>query len=281
MVKNRINVKNIEINIITDKNDDYISLTDLARFKNSSAPADVIKNWMRRGDTVDFVGLWEQINNPNFKLVAFDQFKKEYRTNAFVLSPQKWIRETNAIGMKSSSGKYGGGTFAHIDIALEFMSWLSPEFKLYVISEFKRLKKSEAYKNSIEWNVRRELAKANYIIHTNAVKEYLIPPELTKQQKRHVYANEADLLNVALFGKTAAEWRKKNLEIKGNQRDNATIEQNIIMANLETHNSLLIENGVEQAGRLEILRNIAVKQLNSIINSKSIKTIKQLTDKEK
>jgi hypothetical protein len=188
--------------------DDFISLTDIAKFKNSEFPADVVKNWLRTRFTIEFLGIWEQINNPHFKLVEFDQFKREAGANAFVLSPQKWIETTNAIGMISRSGR-GGGTFAHVDIAFEFASWISPEFKLYIIKDYQRLKSDENSRISLDWNVKRVLAKVNYKMHTDAIRDNLIPPELTARRQSFVYADEADMLNVALFGRTAAEWRKK------------------------------------------------------------------------
>ena len=274
-VSNKIEAKGFEVSIVTQGTDDYISLTDIAKYKNINAPADVVKNWLRVKDTIEFLGLWEQLNNRNFKLVEFDQFKDEAGTNAFTLSPKQWIEKTNAIGLKSSAGRYGG-TFAHVDIALEFASWVSSEFKLYVIKEYQRLKQSESYRNQIEWNVNRELAKVNYVIHTDAIKAHLMPVGLTKQQIGRTYANEADVLNVALFGLTAREFKLKNPDKKGNQRDHATIEQNIIMANLENSNALLIRQGIQQSERLQVLRELAVEQLESIINSRATLRIKKL-----
>jgi hypothetical protein len=280
-ITNNITAKGLDIAIITGQNnDDFVSLTDIARYQNPEAPGEVVKNWMRKGDTVDFLGLWEQLHNPNFKQVAFDLFKTGYRKNAFVLSPQKWIRETNAIGMTSASGRYGGGTLAHYDIAMEFTSWISPEFKLYVIQEFQRLKSNEAYQNSVEWNVRRELAKTNYIIHTDAVKNHLIPPELTKEDRNNVYASEGDLLNKALFGEIHSNWKRKNPKLKGNQRDNASIEQNIVMSGLENMNALLIEQGYSQSDRLDILRSRAITSLNAIISLASTNKVKGISDSQ-
>ncbi|MGH4119345.1 KilA-N domain-containing protein [Clostridium sp.] len=209
--------------------DDYISLTDIAKYKNIDSPADIVKNWLRNRSTIKFLGLWEQMNNPDFKLVEFDQFKNEAGANVFVLSPQKWISTTNAIGIISKSGRYGG-TFAHKDIAFEFASWVSPEFKLYIIKDYQRLKGDENSRLSLEWNVNRLLSKLNYKMHTDAIKENLISNDLTNKAISITYANEADVLNMALFGKTAKEWRNENLDLKGNIRDFATIEQLIVLS---------------------------------------------------
>lgn len=280
-IKNKIDVSGVEIDILTHDNQDYISITDLAKYKNAEAPADVIKNWIRRKDTIEFLGVWEQLNNSTFKLVEFDQFKNNSGTNSFTLSPQQWIKKTNAIGIQSKSGRYGG-TYAHSDIALEFASWLSAEFKLYVIKEYQRLKQSESYATKIEWNVKRELAKATYSLHTDAIKDFLIPKELSKKQVGFIYADEADLLNVALFGMTAKEFKEQYPEkaSHGNQRDYATIEQNIIMINLQNSNALLIEQGLKQSERLKTLRHLAVKQLETLTGNKAIQRIKGISDKQ-
>lgn len=266
----------ISVQSLVGSEDDYISLTDIAKYKNPDAPADVIKNWMRIRNTIEYLGLWEELNNPDFKLVEFDQFKNEAGANAFVLSPKKWIDTTNAIGMSSKAGRYGGGTFAHKDIAFEFASWLSPEFKLYIIKDYQRLKEDEGHKLALDWNVKRILAKANYRIHTDAIKENLIPPELPKARAGFVYADEADVLNVALFGKTAKQWRQENPELKGNMRDYASIEQLLVMTNLENMNALLIERNVPQQSRLQELRKIAVQQLITLSDSKSVQTLKEM-----
>lgn len=280
-IKNKIEVNGIGISVITQPKDaDFISLTDIAKYKNKIAPADVVKNWLRRKDTIEFLGLWEQLNNPNFNMVDFDQFKNSAGSNAFTLSPKQWIESTNAIGLRSSSGRYGGGTLAHYDIAMEFASWVSPEFKLYIIKEFQRLKQSEAYNNAIEWNVRRELAKANYVLQTDTIKDCLILPELTKGQINHIYASEADLLNVALFGQTASEFRKQNPDKKGNQRDHASIDQNIVMANLQSQNALMIEQGLPQSERLQTLRKLAIKQLHSLESNRTTDKIKKLSQSQ-
>lgn len=279
-IKNKINVNGVEIDILTQDKEDFISLTDLAKYK-SDEPNDVIRTWLRKRDTVEFLGLWEELHNSDFKPVEFHGFKNEAGTNAFTLSPQKWIKSTNAIGIQSKSGRYGG-TYAHYDIALEFMSWLSPEFKLYVIKEFQRLKKSESYSNQIEWNIKRELAKATYSLHTDAIKEFLVPKELSKNQVRFVYADEADLLNVALFGMTAGDFKKlyPDKAKQGNQRDYASVEQNIIMINLQNSNALLIEQGIEQSERLQMLRKLAVKQLETLTGNKAIQRVKDISDKQ-
>ena len=261
--------------------EDYISLTDIARYV-SDEPKDVVKNWLRNRETISFLGLWEQLNNPNFKGVEFDSFKMQAGSNAFTLSPQKWIRETNAIGIRSKSGKYGG-TFAHKDIAFEFASWVSPEFKLYIIQDYQRLKQDEQHKNALEWNVKRLLSKANYRVHTDAVKENLIPPELPEYRKGMVYADEADVLNVALFGKTAKEWRAEHPEVKKgeNQRDYATIEQLLVMANLESMNALLITQGMPQAERAIELNRHAIKLMTQMEGSHSAEQLKQMDDRLK
>ncbi|MBU2542214.1 KilA-N domain-containing protein [Patescibacteria group bacterium] len=271
--KQKINVDGLEIVTFTKNNSDFISLTDIARHKNPSFPADVIKNWMRTRGTIDFLGLWEKMYNPNFKLVEFDQFKNEAGTNSFVLPPQKWIEKTHAIGLISKSGRYGGGTFAHKDIAFEFASWVSAEFKLYLIVEFQRLKQDENSRLKLEWNLQRTLAKINYKIHTDAIKENLIPHELTKEQACMKYANEADLLNMALFGITAKMWREQNPELKGNIRDYTTIEQLVVLSNLESINALLIRDGLSQQDRILKLNNTAIIQMKSLLTSRDVKKL--------
>ena len=255
LVKTSIKVKENMINIIRIGEVDYISLTDLARYKNPIEPKDVVKNWLRSKTNIEFLALWEQMHNPNVKGVEIDTFKVEAGTHYFTMSPQRWIKETNAIGIVSKSGN-NGGTYAHPDIAFEFASWISPEFNLYLITEFKRLKQNESYQNKIEWSVRRELAKTNYRIHTDSIKENLVPT-LTEKQKQYVYANEADILNVALFGKTAKEWKEENPNFNGNMRDYANILQLVILSNLENINSEFIKQGMTQKQRLESLNEIA------------------------
>jgi len=258
--KTKINVLNIEINIKGFADSSYISLTDIARFKNSEAPADVVKNWLRSKNVIEFLGLWEQLHNDNFKLVEFDQFRSEAGGNAFVLSPQKWIKTTNALGIISKSGRYGA-TFAHEDIAFEFASWVSPEFKLYLLKEFQRLKKDESSAKQLEWNTSRFLSKINYKIHTEAVKQNLIPEDISKTTENFLYASEADLLNQALFGLTAKKWREFNPHMIGNIRDNASLEQLIVLANLESYNAQLIKQNIEPGERILILNKMAIKHL--------------------
>ena len=279
-VKEVIHAKDTEITVLSYVNAyDYISLTDIARYKNPEFPADIVKNWMRMRNTIEFLGLWEELNNPEFKLVEFDQFKNDAGSNAFVLSPQKWIKSTNAIGMVSKSGRYGGGTFAHKDIAFEFASWISPEFKLYIIKDYQRLKEDESHRLALDWNVNRVLAKTNYRIHTDAIKETLIPPELPKEQHRFVYADEADVLNVALFGMTAKQWRAANPGVKGNIRDFATIEQLLILVNLESMNALLLQQGKSQEERAQFLNQQAIKLMTKLSQDKGARDLHQLDHK--
>lgn len=270
MSKKTIIVKETQISIIEKNESDYISLTDMIK---SFGDETVIYNWMRNRNTVEFLGIWELINNPYFKPVEFDRFRKEAGLNSFILSPKKWVDTTNAIGIFSKSGRYGG-TYAHKDIAFEFGSWLSPEFKLYLITEFQRLKDEESRTKSLEWNLQRTLAKVNYQIHTDAIKENLIPHEVTKQQASFVYANEADLLNVALFGITAKEWRDSNPDKTGNIRDYATLEQLVVLSNMESVNALLIREGLSQSERLLQLNKVAITQMKSLLASNTMKKLK-------
>ncbi len=270
MNKKTIVVKDTHISIIEKKEEDYISLTDMIK---SFGDETVIYNWMRNRNTVEFLGIWELINNPDFKPIEFDRFRKEAGLNSFILSPKKWVNATKAIGIFSKSGRYGG-TFAHKDIAFELGSWLSPEFKLYLITEFQRLKDEESKVKSLEWNLQRTLTKINYRIHTDAIKENLIPPELTKEQIKYIYANEADLLNVAMFGKTAKQWREENSDKNGNIRDYAQIEQLVILSNMESINALLIRNGLEQNERLIQLNSVAKTQMTSLIDNPTMKKLK-------
>ncbi|MBE5933951.1 MAG: KilA-N domain-containing protein [Lachnospiraceae bacterium] len=263
MVKEVIHAKDIDIGIYTtDFENDYISLTDIAKYK-SDAPDDVIKNWLRRKDVIEFLGLWEMLHNEDFKPVEFDGFKKEAGANAFTMSPKKWIESTNAIGIVSKSGRYGG-TFAHSDIALEFASWISAEFKLYIIKDYKRLKTDENSRLSLDWNLHREISKINYRIHTDAIKDNLILPEITPAQISFTYANEADMLNVILFGMTAKEWRDSNNGKQGNIRDAASINQLLVLANLESYNAVLINQNKSQKDRMILLRELAISQLRTI-----------------
>jgi len=271
--KQKINVGDIEIVTFTKNDSDYISLTDIARHKNSAFPSDVVKNWMRNRSTIEFLGLWEKLHNPLFKLVEFDQFKNDAGANSFVLPPQKWIEKTNAVGLISKSGRYDGGTFAQKDIAFEFASWVSAEFKLYLLVEFQRLKQEESNRMKLGWNLHRTLAKINYKIHTDAIREKLIPPELTKDQINLKYADEADLLNVALFGITAKTWRDQNPKMEGNIRDYASIEQLVVLSNLESINAALIHQGLVQEERIIQLNNLAIVQIKSLLGNKEIKKL--------
>ena len=277
--KDTIEAKGFAIQIYTENfKNDYISLTDIARYKNVHEPKDVVKNWLRVRDTIEFLGLWETIHNPNFKGVEFDSFRNEAGINAFTLSPQRWIENTNAIGIVSKSGR-GGGTFAHPDIAMEFASWISAEFKLYLIQDYKRLKGDENSKLSLGWNLNREISKINYKIHTDAIKEYLLK-DLTNEQLSFKYASEADMLNVALFNKRAKQWRKENPDLKGNMRDYTSLNELLVLANMESYNAVLIGKGMEQKERMIELRKLARNQLMSIEKLNNI-GIKNLEDKSK
>ena len=264
-VESMIHADGVDISVVTTvgSEDDYISLTDMARRKNPVAPKDVVKNWLRIRSTIEYLGLWEELNNPNFKGVEFDSFRNQAGSNAFTMSPTKWIETTGAIGIVSKSGRYGG-TFAHSDIAFEFASWISAEFKLYIIKDYKRLKADENSRFSLNWNLNREISKLNYRIHTDAIKEKLIPPELTPAQISFTYANEADMLNVVLFGRTAKQWKDENPDIKGNMRDGATLNQLLILANLESYNAVLIHQGKNQKERMELLRQLALQQIRTL-----------------
>jgi len=284
-VNETIHAQGIEIGIYTtDFENEFISLTDIARYK-SDDPAAVIQNWMRNRDVIEFLGLWETLHNSDFKPLEFEGFKNAAGANAFTMSPQKWIKATNAIGIVSKSGRYGGGTFAHSDIAMEFASWISAEFKLYIVKDYRRLKSDENSRLSLNWNLNRELSKLNYKIHTDAIKDNLIIPELTSAQKSFVYADEADLLNVALFGQTAKEWRKNNPDKKGNIRDYTDLHHLLVLANLESYNAILIEQNIEQSKRLELLREMAVKQLRTIMgldfSSQKILSISDKNEEQK
>ena len=275
LISTQMNVNNTLINIMRVKDIDYISLTDLARYKNPLTPGDVIIKWMSNKSSFDFYCLWEELSNPNFKLAESREFKIDSATQSFTMSPSRWIKETNAIGFISKRGKYNGGTFAHPDIALEFASWIDSAFKLHLIKEFQRLKQNESYQNKINWSVRRELAKTNYKIHTDSIKENIIPT-LTEKQKLYAYANEADILNVALFGMTAKEWKDQNPSQDGNMRDYANILQLVILSNLENLNSEMIAQGIPQNIRLEKLNAIAKKQYHILQDSKGIKKIEMI-----
>lgn len=273
MAKNKtINVQGFDIVWYETNYNDYISLTDIARYKDAEHTDDIIKNWLRNRNTIELLGFWESIYNPNFKPVEFDGFRKQAGLNSFVMTPKKWIESTNAIGIVSKSGRYGG-TFAHKDIALEFASWISIEFKLYIIKEFQRLKEDETSQLKLEWNLQRTLSKINYHIHTNAIRDNLIPKEITKQQANFVYADEADLLNVALFGLTAKEWRENNPDKKGNVRDYTSLEQLVVLSNMESINALLISQGITPSERLRELNKVAITQMKSLVKNKAIKQL--------
>jgi hypothetical protein len=278
--KGKITAQGTEITVLSHgAEDDYISLTDIARYKNSEDPNGVVSNWLRNRNTVEFLGVWEQLYNQDFKPLEFEGFRKQAGLNAFTLSPMKWVNATNAIGITVKAGR-GGGTFAHKDIAFEFASWISVEFKLYIIKDYQRLKADENSRISLNWNINRILAKVNYRIHTDAIKENLIPPELTARQRSFVYADEADLLNVALFGQTAAEWRKANPDKDGNMRDHATIEQLLVLANLENVNALYIGKGMTQENRITELNRLARQQLTQLLGNDSVKGMKALEEKK-
>ena len=278
-IKTQMVVKDQVINVIRIDDKEFISLTDLARYADEDDPRYPIQNWMRNKDVISYLGLWESIHNENFKGVEFDTFKNEAGSNKFKISPQKWIRKTNAIGMISKSGN-NGGTYARSDIALEFASWLSPEFKLYVIQEFQRLKKNEAYQNKIDWHANRVLASVSYVVHTDAIKSIIVPT-LTEKQKKFVYAEEADVLNVALFGMTAKEWRESNpnLAEEGNIRDYTDLFHLVILSNLENINAELIEMGIPQSERLVRLNDMAKKQMELLRKNKSLKNLEYIENK--
>ena len=272
-INKKINVQGFDVVLYQTNEEDYISLTDIARYKDANNTDDIIKNWLRNRNTVELLGYWEIMYNPSFKPVEFDGFRKQAGLNSFVLTPKKWIETTNAIGIVSKSGRYGG-TFAHKDIAFEFASWISIEFKLYIIKEFQRLKTEENSRLQLEWNLKRTISKINYQIHTDAIKDNLIPKEITRQQASWVYANEADLLNVALFGITSKEWRDANHDKTGNIRDDATLEQLVVLSNIESINSLLIQQGLTQNERLIQLNKVAISQMKSLLENSIMKKLK-------
>ena len=263
MVKETIHANGVDIGIYTqDFENEYLSLTDIARYK-SDDPAAVIQNWMRNRDVLEFLGLWEKLHNDNFNPLEFEGFRKQAGANAFTMSPKKWIETTSAIGMVSKAGRYGG-TYAHSDIAMSFATWISPEFQLYIIKDYRRLKTYENSRLSLSWNLNREISKLNYRIHTDAIKNNLIPPELTQWQISNTYASEADLLNTVLFGKTAKEWRDEKKKKDANIRDDATLNQLLVLANLESYNAILIEQGKSQAERMQLLHDLAVQQMRTL-----------------
>ena len=269
--KSMIEVRGAVISVVSQKDQDFISLTDIARFKSDDRFDDLIRNWLRNRNTVEFLGVWERLNNPDFNPVEFDGIKMQAGLNSFTLTPKQWIEKTGAIGIVSSAGRYGG-TFAHKDIAFEFASWISVEFRLYLIKEFQRLKDDENRRLSLAWNLNRTLSKLNYRIHTDAVKAHLIPPEVTSAQASFTYATEADLLNVALFGQTARQWRDANTKLEGNVRDYASVEQLLVLANMEGMNAEFIHMGLSQGERLKRLNQIAIRQMQ-VLTSSNLKAL--------
>jgi hypothetical protein len=271
--RSTIEVQGTSIAILSHERLDFLCLTDIAKLKNPDHSDDVIRNWLRSRSTVEFLGVWERLNNPGFNPVEFDGIRIQTGLNSFVLTPKQWIEKTGAIGLRSSAGRYGG-TYAHKDIAFEFASWVSVEFKLYLIKEFQRLKDEENDRLKLDWNLQRTLAKINYRIHTDAIKETLIPPSVTKAQASAVYASEADLLNVALFGQTAKQWRDAHPDTDGNIRDHATLEQLVVLTNLESLNSVLIRKGLPQPERLATLNGIAITQMRTLLAANQGKRLK-------
>jgi hypothetical protein len=269
--KSIIEVRGAAVTIVSQKDQDFISLTDIARFKSADHSDDLVRNWLRNRNTVEFLGVWERLNNPDFNPVEFDGIKMQAGLNSFTLTPKQWIEKTGAIGIVSSAGRYGG-TYAHKDIAFEFASWISVEFRLYLIKEFQRLKDDENRRLSLAWNLNRTLSKLNYRIHTDAVKAHLIPPEVTAAQAAMTYATEADLLNVALFGHTARQWRDANPKLEGNVRDYASVEQLLVLANMEGMNAEFIHMGLSQGERLKRLNQIAIRQMQ-VLTSSNLKAL--------
>jgi len=274
--KETIHARGIDIGIYTtDFENEFISLTDIAKYRNVDDPRFVIQNWMRNRNTIEFLAVWETLHNPDFNRVQFEAVKNEAGLNRFVMTPTKWIEQMNAIGIVSKSGRYGGGTYAHSDIALSFAAWISPEFQLYIMKDYRRLKSDENSRLSLNWNLNREIAKLNYRIQTDAIKDHLIPPELTPEQISYKYANEADMLNVVLFGKTAKQWRDENPGKNGNIRDAAELNQLLVLANMESYNAILIGQGKIMSERIVLLRELAVKQMETL-SMVSMDGIKQL-----
>lgn len=278
LIKTNMNVVDNNISVIKIEKTNYISLTDLAKYSNPENPANVIIHWMSNKGTIDYIGLWEELNNSKFNLTKFREIKnKEVGYSSFTMSPKRWIQTTNAIGMMAKGGKYSIGCFAHPDLAFEFASWLSPEFKLYLIKEFERLKQKEAKQNRTDWKANRIIAKANYLIHTDSINENIIP-NLSSIQKKFIYAEEADVLNVALFGISAKEWKRKNPNLNGNIRDYATLKKLLMLSNLESINAELIHEGISQQKRLEQLNKSAIRQLRILNQSKQIMELENLNE---
>lgn len=273
MAKNKkINVKGFDVVLYQNKEEDFISLTDIAKYKDSKRTDYIIQNWLRNRNTIELLGFWEALNNPDFKPIEFDGFRKQAGLNSFTLTAKQWIEKTKAVGLVSKQGRYGG-TYAHKDIAFEFASWISIEFKLYIIKEFQRLKNDENERLNLEWSLQRTLSKINYKIHTDAIKENIVPTLISKSQINVVYANEADLLNVALFGITAKQWKEENPRVKGNMRDDASIEQLVVLSNMESINALLIEQALAQKDRLIQLNKVAIMQMKSLLENDSLKKL--------
>lgn len=266
-MKSKVTIDNLNVSIMDVNSEKFISLTDIAKKKNPLEPRFVIINWLRNRNTVEFLGIWESIHNPKFNRVEFDTVKKEVGLNSFTLSPSQWIKKTDAIGLVTKSGRYDSGTYAHEDIALEFASWISAEFKLYFIKEFRRLKYEEVSKSDLQWNVMRTLSKINYAIHTDAIKNHLIPENVSKNDERLIYATEADVLNLALFSMTAKEWKENNSTLEGNIRDYANVSQLVCLSNLENLNSIFIKNGLSKEDRLEELNKIAIEQMTILVKN--------------
>jgi hypothetical protein len=270
----KINVQGTDVSLISKQKEDYISLTDIARFKDSGRSDYIIQNWLRKRGTIEFLGLWEEINNPHFNSIDFDGFRIQAGSNSFSLTPKRWISKTNAIGIIAKTGRYGG-TYAHKDVAFEFASWISPKFRLFLIKEFQRLKDEENEKKQLGWDLKRNLVKINYRIHTDAIKENLIPQKISKLDEKKIYASEADVLNVALFGTTAKDWKHKNPNKKGNMRDYANVSQLVCLANLESLNSLLIKKNICQYERLVKLNEMAISQMKILLGNKTIKKLEK------
>lgn len=271
MANRVVKVHDTEIRVIEQNGEDYINLTDMLRAKDGDF---FISDWLRNRNTLEYIGIWEEMNNPNFNYGEFATIKNQSGLNRFKISVKEFVAQTNAISLQAKAGRYGG-TYAHKDIALEFAMWISPEFKLYLIKEFQRLKQKEATENKLEWSVKRILSKANYRIHTDAIKAHIIPALLNTKQHTFVYSGEADILNQALFGQTAKQWKDRNPNLKGNMRDHATVEQLTVLAALESQNALLIEQGYSQEERLAMLNRLAIQQMNSLLQTRAIEELKE------
>ena len=275
--KSTIEVQGTAITVLSHKEDDYICITDIARFKNADRTDDLVRNWLRNRNTIEFLGIWEKLNNLHFNSVEFDGIKMQAGLNSFTLTPKQWIEKTGAIGIVSSAGRYGG-TYAHKDIAFEFASWVSVEFKLYLIKEFQRLKDDENRRLSLAWNLNRTLSKLNYRIHTDAIKAHLIPAIVTTEQVAITYATEADILNVALFSQTARQWRDTNPKLEGNMREYASVEQLLVLANIEGMNAEFIHMGLSQGERLKRLNEIAIRQMKTLTAAVTLKALRDGTE---